>query len=116
MTGVTGRLRYSRQKPTKYPDLEQAKKADRKSINMEIQAKTEHEQKQKRIVSVSGRFVSMAATVGLPLTVLVNGQTLANVEPTPESAAACYAEVKNALMQYLDDNRESNLKIEGVLA
>lgn len=115
MIGVSGRLKYARQQSVKYPDLEQAKKSDRKAINVEICAKTDYEQKQKRIVSVSGRFIGTAATVGLPLTVLVNGEKLVGCEPTAESVASTYEEVKSALMQFLDDNRETTLKIEGVL-
>jgi len=114
-TAVVGRLKYARQQAVKYADLEQAKKSDRRAINIEIAAKTDFEQKQKRIVAVSGRFVATAATVGLPLSVYVNGSKVAAVEPTAESVATCYGEVKTALLAYLDANLGVSLRIDGRL-
>lgn len=115
MTEVVGRLKYSRLKAEKLPAVQAAQKADRKAINTEIKAKTDYEQAQKRIVSVSGRFVTSSVALGLPLSVVVNGLKLMDIAPTVESSGQVYGEVKTALMHYLDTNREQDMKISGVL-
>jgi hypothetical protein len=114
MTAVSGRLRYAA-KAEKIPALDAAVKMDRKAINVEIKAKTDYEQAQKRIVSTSKRFVGVSAATGGTLRVLCNDVQLAEISATSENAEPVYQDVKTVLMNYLDANRERDMKITGVL-
>jgi len=112
MTGVKSRLKYGKA-VQQYDGVKDAMAGLRKPIRVEIDVKCAYEKAQLRLVSVSGRFVRTATALMKPMRVLVNDQLLHTIESSPETCKQATIDVATVLLQYLEDNRESNLSIVG---